>query len=142
MNRFFILSHTTARQNALMAVAHAPDGYEVSIRERVSLKSRQTEKKYHAMIGEISEGLGGELADKEDAKRILVSAFKIDTRNDLKDEWAKFGDVRMGRGLRGEVVVLGAQTKRFPQKLANAFIEWLNWFAADNGIVLNDGVAE
>jgi hypothetical protein len=40
------------------------------------------------------------------------------------------------------VVVLGAQTKRFPQKLANAFIEWLNWFAADNGIVLNDGVAE
>ena len=61
---------------------------------------------FHSLIGQISEQIGGDLKDPEDAKRILISAFRIDTRDDadLKPEWAKFGDVRMGRGLRGEVI--------------------------------------
>ena len=91
---------------------------------------------FHSLIGQISAQVGGDLADPEDAKRILISAFRIDTRNDpdLIGEWAKFGDVRMGRGLRGEVVLLGIQSRDFTIKLARAFIEWLYAFGAEQGV--------
>lgn len=91
---------------------------------------------FHSLIGQIAQQIGGDLADAEDAKRILISAFRIDTRNDpdLMDEWAKFGDVRMGRGLRGEVVLMGMQSRDFTIKLARAFIEWLYAFGAEQGV--------
>ena len=91
---------------------------------------------FHSLIGQISAHVGGDLADAEDAKRILISAFRIDTRNDadLAREWAKFGDVRMGRGLRGEVVLMGIQSRDFTIKLARAFIEWLYAFGAEQGV--------
>ena len=58
---------------------------------------------FHSLIAQIAKQLGGDLAEPEDAKRILISAFRIDTRDDpdLAGEWARFGDMRMGRGLRG-----------------------------------------
>ena len=95
---------------------------------------------FHSLIGQIAQQMGErvpDLADAEDAKRILISAFRIDTRNDsdLAGEWAKFGDVRMGRGLRGEVVLMGIQSRSFTIKLARAFILWLEAFGAESGVV-------
>ncbi len=91
---------------------------------------------FHSLIGQIAKQLGGDLAEPEDAKRILISAFRIDTRDDqdLAGEWAKFGDMRMGRGLRGEVVLMGMQSRDFTIKLARAFIEWLHAFGAEHGV--------
>lgn len=91
---------------------------------------------FHSLIGQISDQLGGDLADRDDAKRILISAFRIDTRNDpdLAGEWAKFGDIRMGRGLRGETVLMGMQSRDFTIKLARAFIEWLYALGAEYGV--------
>ncbi len=91
---------------------------------------------FHSLIAQISAHVGGDLADKEDAKRILISAFRIDTRNDadLAGEWAKFGDIRMGRGLRGETVLMGMQSRDFTIKLARAFIEWLYALGAEYGV--------
>ena len=94
---------------------------------------------FHSLIGQIAQQLGAtvpDIADPEDAKRILISAFRIDTRNDpdLIGEWAKFGDVRMGRGIRGEVVLLGIQSRDFTIKLARAFIAWLYAFGAEQGV--------
>lgn len=91
---------------------------------------------FHSLIGQISDHIGGELADREDAKRILISAFRIDTRTDpeLAQEWAKFGDVRMGRGLRGEVVLLGIQSRDFTVRLGKAFVDWLYAFGAEAGV--------
>ena len=91
---------------------------------------------FHSLIAQISAHVGGELADPEDAKRILISAFRIDTRGDadLAGEWAKFGDVRMGRGLRGEVVLMGIQSRDFTVKLARAFIDWLYAAGAEFGV--------
>lgn len=89
---------------------------------------------FHAQIGDIAAQIGGELADPEDAKRILLSAFRIDTLNDFTDEWKAFGDIRMGRGLRGEVVLMGNQTRKLSVKLAAAFIEWLNAFGVEHNI--------
>ena len=91
---------------------------------------------FHSLIAQISDHVGGDLADKEDAKRILISAFRIDTRDDadLAGEWAKFGDMRMGRGLRGEVVLMGMQSRDFTIKLARAFICWLEAFGAEHDV--------
>ena len=91
---------------------------------------------FHSLIGQIAEQVGGDLVDPEDAKRILISAFKIDTINDvdLRDDWAKFGDFRVGRGLRGEMVLLGTQSRDFTIQLATAFIDWLGAFGAEHGV--------
>ena len=91
---------------------------------------------FHSLISQIAKQLGGDLAEPEDAKRILISAFRIDTRGDtdLAGEWARFGDMRMGRGLRGEVVLMGMQSRDFTIKLARAFIEWLYAFGAEHGV--------
>ena len=91
---------------------------------------------FHSLIAQIAKQLGGDLADPEDAKRILISAFRIDTRDDpdLAGEWAKFGDMRMGRGLRGEVVLMGMQSRDFTIKLARAFIEWLYAFGVEQDV--------
>ena len=91
---------------------------------------------FHSLIAQIAKQVGGDLAEPEDAKRILISAFRIDTRNDadLAGEWAKFGDMRMGRGLRGEVVLMGMQSRDFTIKLARAFVEWLYAFGAEHGV--------
>lgn len=97
-------------------------------------KSRAAEARYHAMIAEISKHVGGDLADRDDAKRILISAFRIDTRIEFADEWARFGDTRMGRGLRGEVVLLGIQSRHFTRKLAHVFTTWLEAFGAEHGV--------
>ena len=94
---------------------------------------------FHSLIGQIAQQMGErvpDLADAEDAKRILISAFRIDTRNDadLAGEWAKFGDMRMGRGLRGEVVLMGMQSRDFTIKLARAFITWLYAFGVEHDV--------
>lgn len=117
-------------------------GHKLAVRLGEQSKSREAEEKYHAMIGEIADHIGGDLADKEDAKRILISAFRIDTRDILADEWAKFGDIRMGRGLRGEVVVLGIQSRHFSSKLAHAFIEWLYAFGTEQGVTFTERVID
>ena len=89
---------------------------------------------FHAQISDIAEQIGGDLANPDDAKRILLSAFKIDTLQDLADEWKEFGDLRIGRGLRGETVLMGNQTRDLSVKLAGAFIEWLNAFGVEHNI--------
>lgn len=95
-------------------------------------------RRFHWLIGHIAEQVGGDLAPKEDAKRILISAFKIDTQNDpaLTEEWRKFGDYRLGRGLRGEIVLLGVQSRDFTVRLAGAFCVWLEAFAVEHDVVL------
>ena len=122
--------------------AHAIAGNRIAVRICDQSKSRKAEEKYHAMIGEISEQVGGDLANEDDAKRILISAFRIDTLHDLADEWAKFGDMRMGRGLRGEVVLLGTQSRHFTRKLSSAFIEWLYAFGTESGVVFTEFVVD
>lgn len=49
-------------------------------------------------------------------------------------KWRKFGDLRIGRGLRGETVLMGNQTRDLSVKLAAAFIEWLNAFGVEHNI--------
>ncbi len=109
------------------------DGQRLVVKVEPETRRDNHNRHFHSLIGQISKQIGGDLADPEDAKRILISAFKIDTRDDdtLTKEWEKFGDYRMGRGLRGETVLMGTQSRDFTIKLARAFIEWLYAFGVE-----------
>lgn len=114
------------------------NGHRLRLTVRDETRRDEQNAHFHALISQIAEHIGGDLADEDDAKRILLSAFKIDTVRDpdLMDEWARLGDLRMGRGLRGETVLLGNQTRTLSVKLAAAFIHWLSSFAIEHGVVL------
>jgi hypothetical protein len=102
-------------------------------------KSRVQEERYHAMIGEIAEQceVMGKKLDAESWKRLLVDAFKHDTKNDpdFADEWQKFGTLQMLPALNHDgFVAVGEQTRKFSVKLATAFIDWLGAFGAEQGV--------
>lgn len=114
------------------------DGGALVVTVKPETRKESQSRRFHKLIGHASDQLGGKLADREDAKRILVSAFRIDTIRDadLAGEWAKFGEVRMGHGLRGEVVMLGIQTREFSSKLGYAFCIWMEAFCVEFGVVI------
>lgn len=94
---------------------------------------------FHKLIGVIAEQdqVLGKALDAESWKRLLVDAFKHDTKDDddLKAEWAKFGEIRLLPALNHPgFVMCGEQTRTFTIKLARAFIEWLYAFGAERGI--------
>ena len=93
-------------------------------------KSREQEEKYHAIIGEIAaaERLYGKKLSAEAWKRLLIDAFKHETKDDpdLKGEWEKFGEIELVPALNHPgFVMVGEQSRRFSKKLASAFIDWL-----------------
>ena len=111
------------------------DGHRVIVSWRKETRKESQSAHFHALISQIAAHVGGDLEDPEDAKRILISAFKHDTKDDpaFAEDWARFGDLRVGRGLRGETVLLGTQSKEFTVRLGAAFVEWLNAFGAECG---------
>lgn len=140
MKRTFVLVHALARQRAAeYAVREAPDG-AVAVFQQAP-KSRPQEAMYHALIDDIARQYthAGRKWEAEDMKRLLVAAFKHDTKDDadLAPLWREMGEIELAPAIAGGgFVLLGTQTKKFPRKLATAFIEWLNAFAAENGIEL------
>lgn len=102
------------------------------------VKSREQETHYHAIIGDIavSERLHGKKLSPESWKRLLIDAFKHETKNDpdLAPEWAKFGETTLLPALNHEgFVMVGEQSRKFSKKLASAFIEWLLAFQSTGG---------
>lgn len=139
VKQVFILVHQEARRRAVAAVQCAPDGYAVTITEKI--KTRPQEERYHAMIGDVARQfvLYGRLWHRDHMKRILIDQFRRDTETDLADLWAKVGPLQNVPSLDGSgVVMLGAQSRDFPVRLASAFIEWLFAFGAENDIRWSD----
>lgn len=112
---------------------------------RKCTKSRDQEEHYHALIADIADQYThfGRKWDREDMKRLLVAAFKHDTKDDpeFASAWQQMGNVRIAPGLAGYgdgFVTLGDQTRKFPVKLATAFITWLYAFMFENGVHCTD----
>jgi hypothetical protein len=94
----------------------------------------------HAMVGDIARQvkLFGKDLPAESWKRILVDAFKHDTKNDadLKADWGRFGDIELVPALNHPgFVMVGEQTRKFSMRLSSSFIEWLLFFGAENNVV-------
>jgi hypothetical protein len=97
---------------------------------------------FHAQIAHIAkqDQLYGKRLDAESWKRLLIDAFKHETKDDpeLAHEWAKFGEMQLLPALNhAGFVAVGEQSRTFTVRLASAFIEWLNAYAAERGIVLH-----
>ena len=94
----------------------------------VPTKSREQEKMYHDLIGQIAKVAqhAGARWEAEDWTRFLI------------DQWAKDAGVVRGRlapSLDGErVVQLGMQSRKFTIEQGTSFIEWLFWYGSENGI--------
>ena len=98
------------------------------------MKSRDQEKMYHAIIGQIAKQatLHGSRWNAESFKRFLI------------DQWAhESGEMssisKVMPSIDGErVVQLGHQSRRFTKEQATSFTEWLLYWAANNGVTIDD----
>lgn len=95
-------------------------------------KSRDQEKKYHAMIGEIAAQAShlGAKWDAEDWKRLLVDLF-------AKETGIQGGKIIPSLDSTG-IVQLGLQTRNFTKEQAMEFITFLEAWGATNGIIFKD----
>lgn len=135
--RKFVVNDDSVRQRVIEFAREVPLGWEFI--GRPARKTRDQEERYHAMIGDIARQYqhAGRRWDTESMKRLLVDAFKHETRDDpdLAPLWRAMGDLRLVPSIgRDGFVALGDQTRKFPKKLASAFIEWLFAFGAENGV--------
>lgn len=135
--RTFILAHSTARNRAMHAISHAPEGYMVTIQEPV--KRRVQEEKYHAMIGDIARQAVylGRRRSLVCWKRLLVEAFVQILRDEAKAQ-GKPDPFPAGEilpsidGLR--IVQVEVLTRNFTVKQASLFIEYLYAFGSESGV--------
>lgn len=114
---------------------------ELCVKRRRDTKSRQQEEKYHAMIRDIAKQVSitdGRMLPPASWKRLLVNAFKHETRNDpdLREAWHLFGDdLELIPALNNDgFVAVGEQTRRFNMQLGGAFIEWLYAFGSEHSV--------
>lgn len=132
----------SGRDNVLAQVLHYAENYgrKCHIEVKPPLKSREQEQHYHAMIGDIARQVPfyGRLRDADSfVKRILINAFKYDTRHDpdLAQEWVAFGEMELVPALNNSgFVAVGEQSRKFSNKLAAGFIEWLGAFGAEHSV--------
>lgn len=105
-------------------------GKHLTMEIKLASKSREQEEKYHAMINDIAkqaQHLGAKWSS-EDWKRLLVDQFLRETEN-IQGKIVPNLD---GSG----IVQLGIQTRKFTKEQASEFVEWLYYWATNNGINL------
>lgn len=109
-------------------------GKKLTMEIKSQSKSRDTEKMYHAIIGEIAEQAShmGAKWTQEDWKRLFVDQF-------MREIGQSSGKVIPNLDNTG-IVQLGFQTRNFTQEQGSQFIEWLYAWAADNGIELKEKI--
>lgn len=124
--RTFILAHATARQLALDAVAHAPDGYAVTVGEpnRTLDQNAAQWPILDAFSKQRQWTVGAELCwlTPEEWKDVLTAAFEKETRP------------RLALGLDGGVVMLGRRTSNYGKKRFSEWLDFLNAAAVELGV--------
>lgn len=142
MKRLFVYDPENPRRDDVLAFVCAfvrQGDRKVHIVVQDPVKSREQEEHYHAQIGDIAKQVKfyGQLRSAEWCKRLLIDAFKHDTKNDpdLAPLWDSFGGYELAPALNNPgFVVVGEQSRKFGVKLASAFIEWLYAYGAENGV--------
>jgi hypothetical protein len=109
-------------------------GKKLTIEIKQQSKSREQEKKYHAILGEIAQQAWhmGSKWDAESWKRLLVWQF-------CKEKQIDAGRIVPSLDMTG-VVQLGQQTRKFTKEQASEFVEFLIAWCAENGIELKETI--
>jgi len=107
-------------------------GHRMALELHPEGQTREQQKKYHAMIGEVTEQSKhlGSKWKTEDWKRLLIDQFARDTGKTHG---------RIIPNLDGSgVVEVGVLSRKFGKSVANEFIEWLHCWGAENGVTYAD----
>ena len=108
-------------------------GKQLNMEIKDAGKSRDQEKLYHELIGQIAKQMQhmGAKWDAESWKRLLV------------DQFCRNNDIKTGAvipNLSGDgIVQLGMQTRNFTKEQASEFVEWLHAWGAEHGVTFNEG---
>jgi hypothetical protein len=123
----FQLSHDLARRRAVEAVASAPAGYVITIKE--PSRTLDQNAALWPLLTEFSEQLlwpvNGRMVkmEPEEWKDVLSAAFRGE-------------QARLASGLDGGVVMLGLRTSKMGKRQFSEFLDFLNATAVDRGVKL------
>lgn len=126
MSRFQLV-HDFARRRAVAAVAEAPAGWVVTVKEPT--RSLEANAAMWPILQSFSEQLewpvNGRMVKMtpEEWKDVLTAAFRGE-------------QVRLAMGLAGGVVMLGLRTSKMGKREFSDFLEFLWATAADRGVVV------
>lgn len=89
---------------------------------------------YHSIIHQIAKQAQhlGSTWDAESWKRLLVDAY-------TKEQWSGSSGQVIPNLTGDGIVQLGLQTRKFTKQQASEFTEWLMAWAAQNGVMLDEG---
>lgn len=125
----FQLVHDAARRRATAAVAAAPHGYVVHLKEPT--RSLEQNARLWALLTRFSQQLqwpvngAMQRLTPEEWKDILTAAFSNETQ-------------RVALGLNGGMVILGLRTSQMGKKRFGEFMEFIEATAAERGVDLGD----
>lgn len=103
-------------------------GHQLVIEIRMESKTRDQERKYHSMIGDISkqaEHIGSKW-EPEDWKRLLIDKF-------AREMGMTHGKIIPNLDKTG-IVEVGILSRNFSRKTGSEFIEWLYAWGAEHDI--------
>ena len=103
-------------------------GKQLTLEIKDAGKSRDQEKLYHELIGQIAKQAQhmGAKWDAESWKRLLVDSY-------CREKGLKTGAVIPNLSGDG-IVQLGMQTRKFTKEQASEFVEWLHAWGAEHGV--------
>ena len=103
-------------------------GKQLTLEIKDAGKSRDQEKLYHELIGQIAKQAQhmGAKWDAESWKRLLVDSY-------CREKGLKTGAVIPNLAGDG-IVQLGMQTRNFTKEQASEFVEWLHAWGAEHGV--------
>lgn len=125
--RTFILAHVEARKRAAQAIAEAPAGYVVELRE----PTRNTAQ--NALLWVILSAFSEQLEWPVNGRMVKLTA---DEWKDVLSAGFRKEQARLAMGLDGGVVMLGLRTSRMGKREFAEFIEFLQAVAADRAVSL------
>jgi hypothetical protein len=107
------------------------NGKKLTLEIKDATRTNDQNEKFHAMIGDIAKQAQhmGAKWDADTWKRLLVDKYCRETGLNSKI---------MANLDNDGLVQLGFQTRRFTKEQASEFVEFLQAWAADNGVTLND----
>ena len=112
--------------------------------DEYSVKTRDQEKKYHAMLNDIADQSKhlNQHFKMITWKRLCVDMFAkdaIENNVDKVADYFKRNPYTLIPSLDGKGLILdGEQTRVFPRYVAAAFIEWLYAFGADRDVIWSE----
>lgn len=126
MKRYFVLSHTTARQNAIKCVADAPEGYVIEVKEPT--RNLEQNAKLWAMLSEVSKQVDwyGRKLTPENWKHVFTASL---SKQDVVP------------GIDGGFVVLGKATSSMSKREFAELIELIYAFGAERGVQFSEVAA-